>query len=105
MPSGIDGNDSCSEFFISNVLQAATLDSFDPQEDFAWTKGLRDVVLSAELEAGDPVMFARLRAQDNDWDMARGAIRFEDLANLDAGHFREHEIENNQPWRFRSRLL
>src|SRR5579859_4908831 len=72
---------------------AAAQDGLDPQDQLARAERLGDVVIGAELQAGDPVLLARLGGQHED---GHGSGRAQLASDGLAGHVRQAEIEHHQ---------
>src|SRR5580693_2072634 len=79
---------------------AATQDGLDAQDQLARAERLGDVVIGAELQAGDPVLLARLGGQHQD---GHGSGRAQLAGDGLAGHVGQAEIEYYQVRRGRRR--
>src|SRR5437868_10358666 len=60
------------------------------------TLSLHDALPISKFQADDPVDLFRLCCQHQDRNMAGRRIAFQNLADLQPGHFRQHQIENNE---------
>ena len=104
MPRRIDVNGAGRDRFFAQLIFRAAQDRLDAQNDFARTERLGHVIVRAKFQTGDAIELMRLRRQHHDRNVARGRVALQDLANFQAGHFRQHKIENNER-RFSVRAL
>ena len=100
----IDGDRSGRETIIDVFRTAATQNGFDPQNHFARTKRFRHVIVRAEFQSNNAIDLLRARRQHQDWNVARGCIALEQFANFESGHFRQHQIENDEVRLLRARF-
>ncbi len=84
---------------------AAAENGFDSQNDFARTKRLRYVIVGAEFKSDDAIDFFGFGRQHHDRNLSRRRIGLENFANFEAGHFWQHEIEDDQVRLFLARFL
>ena len=75
---------------------AAAEDFLDAQEEFARAERFGEVIISAEFEAEDAVDLGRLGGEHEDGRLGGGGLEAEGFANLEAVHFREHDIEDDE---------
>ena len=73
-----------------------------PREQLLQRKGLDEVVVGSQREAGDPVFNRVPRGQEQDRDVAPRAQRSRELESV-AG--RKHHVEHRQVWRAREQLV
>ena len=81
-------------FFLFGV--ASPHNRPNAQDHFAGAERLRHVIVGAKLQADNSIDLFRLRSQHHDWDLARRGIAFQDFADFQPRHFRQHEIENEK---------
>src|SRR6266481_551877 len=74
---------------------------FNAGDQFARAEGLGDVIVGAHFEADDAVGFVAASREHEDRKTVEGLVLADFAANVQAGHFRKHEIEKKQiGWRF-----
>jgi hypothetical protein len=87
-------------FFVGGFAFPAAQNGADAQDELARAERLCHVIVRAEFQADDAIDLLRFRGQHQDWDMSRGPIGLENLADFQARHFRQHQIENDERRRF-----
>ena len=79
-----------------NGWLGATEQGFDAGDEFAGAEGLGDVIIGAHFEAYDAVGFVAARGEHQDGKTVEGFVLADFAADVQAGHFREHEIEQEK---------
>src|SRR6201999_1111896 len=74
---------------------AAEVD-LDPRDQLPHEKGLYNVVVSAELQAHDPIRLRGPRRQKDHGNMPQFRMRTNALTNIQAVGIRQHNIQNDQ---------
>ena len=75
------------------------------KKKFARAERLGQVIVRAEFEAEHAVNLRRLRGEHDDGNFRRGRVEPQNLARLEAVHFRQHHVEHDQIRRLRVRLF
>ena len=104
MARGIDRNRSGAEVFAFLGL-ATPQNRLNAQDDFAWTERFGDVIVRPKFQANDAIDFLRLRRQHHDRNVPGCGIGFQNFANFETRHFRQHQIENDKGRFFRACLI
>jgi hypothetical protein len=74
----------------------ATQQGFDAGDELAGAEGLGDVIVGAHFEADNAVGFIAARGQHENGKPVEGFVLADFTANVQAGHFREHQIEQEK---------
>src|SRR5438132_3339960 len=104
MARWIDGDWSGRKSIVSFFGITSAQDRFDAQNNFARAEWFRHVIVGAEFQTDDAVDLLRSRGQHQDWNVTRSWIALQNFANLESGHFRQHQIENDEVRTFRARF-
>ena len=89
------------EHLVLGALLGPAEDRLDPGGELARRERLRDVVVGAELEAGDPVGLLVARGQHHDRHLRLGAHLPADLEAVDPG---QADVEHDEPDRVAAQL-
>src|SRR6202022_1964043 len=100
----INRNRPGRQAIVSFFGTATAQDRFDAQNNFARTERFRHVIVSAKFQTDDSIDFFRSRSQHQDRNMARSRFAFQNFANLESRHFRQHQVENDKIRLFRARF-
>src|ERR1044071_2639719 len=100
MASGINCDRSDAKLLVSLFRLASAQDGVDSQRDLTRAERLGHIIISSKLQADNSINLFRLGRQHHDRNVTRRRITLQNLAYFQTGHFRQHEIENDE-----SRLL
>ena len=79
----------------------AAQDAAHAGEDFADGEGFGDVVVGAEVQSGDGIVFGVAGRAEDHGDTGRFGILLEDAGHAEAAHFAHHDIEQDERIAFR----
>ena len=105
MARRVDHDRTGAEAFLFWRGVAPAQDRLNTQNYFARAERLRHVIISPKFQTDDAVDFLRLGRQHHDWNVACSRIAFQNLADFQARHLRQHEIKNDESRLFRARLV
>ena len=85
------------------LARGAAQDALHAQNEFARAEGFGHVVVRAEFKSDDAVHFLSLRGEHEDRDAFRLRSVLERLADLEARHAGQHEIQHDERGELRAR--
>ena len=86
-------------------MRRITSRGLNARDELLRAERLRHVIIGAKFQTDDAVDFLSLGRQHHDWDVACSRIAFQNLADFQARHLRQHEIKNDESRLFRARLV
>src|SRR5437016_13709805 len=75
---------------------ASTQNCLSTQHDFAWREWFRNIIIGPQFQADNAIDFLGLGREPENRNVPGERIAFETFADFEPGHFRQHQVENDQ---------
>src|SRR6478672_10596941 len=103
MAQAIDADRAGDKRFRFARGLAAAQNGLGAQHDFARRERFRNIVVRSQLETDNAIDFLRLGCKHENGNVPGEGVTLKNFADLQARHFRQHQIENDQDRRFFAR--